>query len=85
MISGGKKSAAFSLAFPPGGQSAESHNSTTGGDNFSALSGADDANMGLLYVRLQCIAMPGYMDYVVDIKLHVILLEQMSYAVWLLQ
>lgn len=37
------------------------------------------------YVRLQCIAMPVYMDYLVDLHLYVISLYQMSYAVWLLQ
>lgn len=47
------------------------HNGTAGSGNFSVLSGAGDANTGLehsLYVRLQCITMSSYMDYVVDLK-----------------
>lgn len=45
-------------------------NSTTGGDHFSVLSGADDANMRLernpLRKPIAHFVMPGDMDYVVD-------------------
>ncbi len=46
---GEKKSAAFFFCPFHGEVKVQSHthNSATGGDNFSALSGADDANMGL--------------------------------------
>lgn len=81
VITGERKSAAFSCPFHREVKvQNHAHNGTTASDNFSVLSGADDANMGLEH-RLQCIAMPGYMDYAVDLNLYVILLKQMSYAV----
>lgn len=64
--------------FPAAGQSADHQrhthkhtlNGTTGGDHFSVLTGADDANMRLernpLSKPIAHFVMPGDMDYVVD-------------------